>query len=112
MSSWFARLIEVGGGDANYGVSQLATDMLDAGFADIQASAYWPLEGQQKVVNMLQIALSNEMKQNLIDLEIATEKEIDEIVFELARPVRDYVISASMAAQVMGRKPDSELAAK
>jgi hypothetical protein len=98
-------VIEIGGGDPNYGVNQLATDVLEAGFADIQASAFWPLEDQQKVVDMLRIALSREMRQNLVDLRVATEKEVDDVVSELAKPDRDYVISASMAAQIVGRKP-------
>ncbi len=104
---WFARLIEIGGGDPNYGIDQMASDVLGAGFVDIRASAYWPVEDQQKLVDMLRIALSQEMKQNLVDLGVATETEVDEVVRELAKPNRDYVISASMAAQITGRKVSS-----
>jgi len=105
LASWFARLIEAGGGDPNYGVNRLMSDVLEAGFQDIQASAYWPLEDQQKVVDVLRIALSREMKQNLLSLGIATEKAVDKVVHELAKVDRDYVISASMAVQITGRKP-------
>ena len=104
LGSWFAGLVELGGGNPNYGVDQMASDVLGAGFVDIQASAYWPVEDQQKVVDMLRIALSREMKQNLVDLGVATEKDVDEVVSELARPDRNYVISASMAVQIIGRK--------
>lgn len=107
MTSWFARLIEIGGGDPNYGLNQLAKDVLEAGFADVQATAFWPVEDQQKVVDMLRISLFKEMKQNLVDLGVATEREVDDVVSELAKPERDYVISASMAAQIVGRKPRS-----
>lgn len=105
MGAWFSRLIELGGGDPNYGVSRLASDMLDAGFTDLQATAHWPLEDQQKVVDTLRIALSREMKQNLVGLGITTEEAVDDVVSELAMQTRDYRISASMAAQIIGRKP-------
>lgn len=105
MTSWFSRLIEIGGGNPNYGTTQLAKDVLEAGFADLQATAFWPVEDQQKVVDMLRISLFREMKQNLVDLGVAKEKEVDDVVSRLAKPDRDYVISASMAAQIVGRKP-------
>lgn len=104
MGSWFSRLIEIGGGDPNYGVSQMASDVLAAGFTDLRASAYWPVEDQQKLVDMLRLALSREMKQNLLDHGVATGQEVDAVVSQLAKADRDYLISASMAAQITGRK--------
>jgi ubiquinone/menaquinone biosynthesis C-methylase UbiE len=105
MAAWFAKLIEAGGGNSNYGIEQMASDMLTAGFEDLRASAYWPIQDQPKIIEMLRLGLSQEMKQNLVRLEVATETEVDAVISELAAPEPDYVISAAMAAQIVGRKP-------
>lgn len=83
----------------------MASDMLTAGFEDLRASAYWPIQDQPKIIEMLRLGLSQEMKQNLVRLEVATETEVDAVISELAAPEPDYVISAAMAAQIVGRKP-------
>lgn len=104
MSTWFARLIEAGGGDPDYGLKRLPTDMLDAGLGDLSATAYWPMEDQQKLVDMLRIALSQEMKNNLVRLGLTTAAEVDDVISQLAKPDRDYIISAAVVLQVLGHK--------
>ena len=105
MSEWFAKLIEAGGGHANYGTERMASDMLTAGFRDLNVSAYWPFQNQSKITEMLRLALSPEMKQNLVALEIATAQEVDRVLSAMVAPEADYAISTSMAAQVIGRRP-------
>ena len=104
MLAWFTALIEAGGGNANYGTSQLASDLLAAGFNILGASAYWPIENQSKIAKMLLLVLSREMKQSIIELQLATEEEVGSVISELNAPERNYVISPSMAAQVIARK--------
>ena len=105
MCAWFARLIEAGGGHANYGIERMPTDMLMAGFENLKATAYWPLEDQPKIIEMLRLALSREMKQNLVRLKIATEEEVDTVLSVMVAERAKYVISPSMVAQIVGRKP-------
>ena len=105
MGKWFAALIESGGGNANYGLDKLPSDMLSAGFEKLHVSGFWPVEDQAKIVELLRLALSKEMKQNLVALGIATEGEVDAVVAAMETPERDFVISASAAVQVIGYKP-------
>ena len=105
MAGWFSKLIEAGGGNPNYGIAQLPSDMLTAGFVDLKATAYWPVEDQTKIRDVLRLALSREMKQNIVGLGLATAEDVDAVVAALGRPAVDDVISASMAVQIIGRKP-------
>lgn len=107
MKQWFAKLIEAGGGNPEYGSAQLATDLHQAGFAIENASAFWPVQEQALIKRMLAIALSNEMKQNLASLNLATEEEVDKVVAHLEADQESSFISPTMAAQLVGRKPVS-----
>lgn len=105
MKTWFTKLIEAGGGNAEYGGAQLARDMRKAGFSIENASAFWPLREQGVIKRMLAIALANEMKQNLVGLKLATEDEVDAVVARLKAEDDGVYISPTMAAQVLARKP-------
>lgn len=105
MSGWFAKLIEAGGGNPNYGIAQMPSDILAAGFVDLKATAYWPVEDQSKITDVMQLVLSREMKQNIVGLGIATAESVDAVFGAMDRSETDYVISAAMAAQIIGRKP-------
>ncbi len=105
MAGWFARLIEAGGGAASYGLDRLPSDMLTAGFEDLHVTARCPVEGQAKIVEMLRLALSREMRDALIDHQIAAAADIDAAIAAMHASGGDFLISASMVAQVIGRKP-------
>lgn len=105
MTGWFARLIETGGGIASYGLDRMPSDMLAAGFEDLHVTACWPIEDQAKIVEMLRLALSREMRDTLIHHQIAAADDIDAAVAAMHAPGGDFLISASMVAQVIGRKP-------
>ncbi|MEM6461758.1 MAG: class I SAM-dependent methyltransferase [Pseudomonadota bacterium] len=102
--AWFTKLIETGGGDPDYGHNGLPSDLLDAGFTDLDVSAFWPFEDQQKIVDMLRIALSSEMKETIVSMGLAAEEVVEAVIAELAMPQRDYRISPSMCVQVVGWK--------
>ncbi len=104
MADWFSQLIEIGGGNPNYGIDQMPSDVLNAGFKDLVVTAFWPFEDQQKVVDMVRIAVSEEMRPNILKHGIATAEQVDALVSELAVEERDYAISPSIAAQVTARK--------
>ena len=105
LGTWFARLIEAGGGNPNYGTEQLTGDLLNAGFNVLSATAVWPLEDQAKIIEMLRLALSREMTQVLLDQKIASAEAIAGAIEALSRAEPNYVISPAVAAQVIGRKP-------
>ena len=105
LTGWFARLIEAGGGVASYGIEQMPSDMLSAGFEDLHVSACCPVEDQARIVEMLRLGLSREMRDNLIDRKIAAADDIDAAVTAMHVPGGDFLISSSMVAQVIGRKP-------
>jgi len=105
LTGWFARLIEAGGGMANYGLDRMPSDMLAAGFEDLHVTAYCPVEDQAKIVEMLRLALSREMRETLIDHQIAAADDIDAAVAAMHAPGGNFLISAAMVAQVTGRKP-------
>lgn len=104
MCEWFAGLIDRGGGNADYGVRRLVPDMLAAGFADIRATAHWPLQDQTSIVDMLRLALSREMKRNIVSLGMASDEEVDAVIAMLDAPKRTYTISPSVVAQATGKK--------
>jgi hypothetical protein len=103
---WFAKIIEIGGGNPSYGLDKMPSDMLDAGFKDLKITAYVPVEDQNKIVEMLRLAMSNEMKKSLIEYNIASANEIDANVNEMKRQPKDSFISSSMAIQITGLKRD------
>jgi ubiquinone/menaquinone biosynthesis C-methylase UbiE len=105
LTGWFARLIEAGGGMASYGLDRMASDMLTAGFEDLHVTACCPIEDQAKIVEMLRLALSREMRDTLIHHQIAAADDIDAAVAAMHAPGGNFLISASMVAQVIGRKP-------
>jgi ubiquinone/menaquinone biosynthesis C-methylase UbiE len=105
LTGWFARLIEAGGGMASYGLDRMPWDMLTAGFQDLHVTAYCPIEDQAKIVEMLRLALSREMRDTLIEHQIAAADDIDAALAAMHAPGGDFLISASMVAQVIGRKP-------
>jgi hypothetical protein len=65
---------------ANYGLDRMPSDMLAAGFEDLHVIAYCPVEDQAKIVEMLRLALSREMRETLIDHQIAAADDIDAAV--------------------------------
>ncbi len=104
MTGWFAGLIKAGGGNPNYGLDAMPADMIAAGFTGLDVSAYWPFEDQQKVVDTLRIALTREMKQAIVGLNLASGEDVDDVASNLAMTKRDYRISASAAIQITGKK--------
>ena len=105
LTGWFARLIEAGGGMASYGLDRLPPDMLAAGFEALHVTACCPIEDQARIVEMLRLALSREMRDPLIEHQIATADDIDAAVAAMSAPIGDYLISAAMVVQAIGRKP-------
>ncbi len=105
LTGWFARLIEAGGGFANYGLERMPSDMIAAGFEDMNVTARCPVEDQARIVEMLRLALSREMRDALIDHEIAGGREIDAAICAMHARGNVFLISTSMVAQVIGRKP-------
>jgi ubiquinone/menaquinone biosynthesis C-methylase UbiE len=104
IATWFAKLIEMGGGDPNYGLEKLPSDMLQAGFQDLKVTAQCPVRDQAKIAEMLRLALANEMRKTLVDAKLATEKEIDDDIAEMMSLPEDKYISVCMVAQVSGAK--------
>lgn len=105
LTGWFARLIEAGGGSANYGLERMASDMIFAGFEDLHVTARCPIENQASIVEMLRLALSREMRDALIDHEIADPQDIDAAISAMHAPGNDFLVSSSMVAQVIGSRP-------
>jgi ubiquinone/menaquinone biosynthesis C-methylase UbiE len=104
IATWFARLIEMSGGDPNYGLEKLPSDMLEAGFKDLKATAQCPVRDQAQIAEMLRLALANEMRKALIDGKLATNEEIDADVAEMMSLPEDAYISVCMVAQVSGSR--------
>ncbi len=107
LKAWFTALIEHGGGNPNYGLDQLPSDMISAGFENLHVNGFWPMQDQAEVVAMLRLALSNEMRPNLVALGVATDDEIDAVVAAAQVPGKDFVVSAAAAIQVVGYKPSA-----
>jgi len=105
LTRWFAGLIEAGGGAASYGLERMPSDILSAGFENLTVTAHCPIEDQDKILEMLRLALSKEMRDNLINLSIASAEEVDAVAAAMQALSGDVLISASMVAQVTGRKP-------
>ena len=101
---WFARLIEIGGGNPNYGLDKMPSDMFDAGFTDLNITAYLPVRDQSKIVKMLRLAMTHEMKKSLIEYGIATADEIDSSIEEMMKQPKDSFISSSINIQITGVK--------
>ncbi|MEM1208852.1 MAG: methyltransferase domain-containing protein [Planctomycetota bacterium] len=99
---WFERLVELSGGDPNYGRHGLPSHMLDAGFQDLTATAFTPIQDQAKIVEMLRLAVSNEFRHAIVDAKIATEQEVDACVDSMSRADPAAVISTATAFQVTG----------
>ena len=104
IATWFARLIEMGGGDPNYGLEKLPSDMLEAGFKDLKVTAQCLVRDQTKIADMLRLALGNEMRKALVDAKLATDKEIDDDIAEMMRLPEDKYVSVCMVVQVSGSK--------
>jgi len=81
--------------------------MLTAGFELRSANAYWPIDNQSKIIEMIRLAVSREMKPNLIRSGIATVSEIDAVLSAMAARQDDVVISPPPAIQIIGYKPRS-----
>ena len=105
INRWYANLVESGGGDPEYGLRRLPSDMLTAGFKVHNAGAYWPIDDQPKIIEMIRLAVSLEMKPNLVKLGIATESEVDAVVSAMAALDDNVVISPPPAIQIVGYKP-------
>ncbi|MEM7123005.1 MAG: class I SAM-dependent methyltransferase [Pseudomonadota bacterium] len=105
LEAWFTALIEHGGGHPNYGLEQLPSDMITAGFENLHVNGFWPMQDQEEVVAMLRLALSNEMRPNLVALGVATDAEIDAVLAAAQAPGKDFIVSAAAAIQVVGYKP-------
>ena len=104
IATWFAGLIEMSGGNPDYGLAQLPSDMLEAGFKDLKVTAQCPVRDQLKIAEMLRLALANEMRKALVDAKLATEKEVDDDIAEMVRLPEDKYISVCMVVQVSGSK--------
>lgn len=102
VTAWFKKLIEIGGGNPNYGLDKLPSDMLDAGFQDLSITAHTPVRDQAKIIEMLRLSLSKEMKEYLIDNDIASASEIDADVAAMGQQPKDSLISSSTVYQVTG----------
>ena len=96
ITHWFTKLIEAGGVDANYGLDRMPSDMLRAGFKDLTVTASCPIEDQGKIVEMLRLALSKEMRENLLALNIAQAEDIDAAVAAMHAPGGNFLISSAM----------------
>lgn len=107
LQEWFTALIEHGGGNANYGLEQLPSDMISAGFENLTVSGFWPMQDQKEVVEMIRLAVSNEMRPTLIALGLATDDDVDAVVEAAKAPGIDFVVSAAAAIQVVGYKPSA-----
>ncbi|MEM0967294.1 MAG: methyltransferase domain-containing protein [Verrucomicrobiota bacterium] len=105
MASWFVQLADLNGGDADYGSTQLARDMRKAGFSIENVGSFVPVKNEPKMRQMLAMLLSNEMRDDLTKLSIATGEEIDRVVARMKSTEDSSQISAVMASQVIGRKP-------
>jgi len=101
---WFASLIEIGGGNPNYGLDQMPSDMLDAGFGNLNITAYTPVKNQKPIVEMLRLAISHEMRKSLMEYKIADADEIDASVDEMTKHPKDSFISSSTVIQITGVK--------
>jgi ubiquinone/menaquinone biosynthesis C-methylase UbiE len=99
---WFARLIALNGGDPNYGRNGLPSHMLDAGFTDLTVTSFVPVADQPTIIEMLSLALSNEMKKAIVDNGLATADEVDAVVSELRSIDSGTLISVAPAYQVTG----------
>jgi ubiquinone/menaquinone biosynthesis C-methylase UbiE len=104
IATWFARLIEMGGGNPDYGLAQLPSDMLEAGFKDLKVTAQCPVRDQSKIAEMLRLALANEMRKALVDAKLTTAEAIDADVAEAMSLSEDTCISVCMVVQVSGSK--------
>jgi len=105
INRWYCGLVERSGGDPEYGLKRLPSDMLEAGFKIVQAGAYWPIDDQPKIIEMIRLAVSREMKPNLIKLGIAKETEIDAAVAALVASDDNVVISPPPTIQLIAYKP-------
>jgi SAM-dependent methyltransferase len=105
INGWYVGLVERGGGDPEYGLNRLPSDMLEAGFKVIRAGAYWPIDDQSKIIEMIQLTVSREMKPNLIRLGLAKETEVDAVVTALIASDDKVLISPPPAIQLIGHKP-------
>jgi SAM-dependent methyltransferase len=104
INRWYPGLVECGGGDPEYGLNRLPSDMLTAGFELLSATAYWPIDDQPKILEMIRLAVSREMKPNLVKFGIAKESEVDAVVSAMAALEDDVVISPPPAIQIIGCK--------
>jgi len=104
LTGWFAALISAGGGDPNYGIEQMPSNLLDAGFTELVISGVVPTQQQSHILEMLRLAMSQEMKQYIVDLGIAKADEIAAAIGGMATLDAGSMISSSMVIQVLCRK--------
>jgi hypothetical protein len=79
--------------------------VLAAGFTDARATAHWPLEQQSTIAEMVALAISREMKSNIVKLGLASKEEVDAVAGALEARKRDFTISPAMVAEVIGTRP-------
>ncbi len=103
--SWRLKLVEVGGGNPNYAIAELAEHMKAAGFTDVENLVSKSNCDPIKVNEMNYLGLRHEMRQKLIDLGIATEEEIGTILHSMRTNPPDKSLSTFTMFQTLGRKP-------
>lgn len=105
VSEWLEALVEKGGGQRSYGQKHLTSDVMSAGFKDVEARVFIPTLNQTVLREMIAIAVRDEFTPPLIAHGLATQQEVDDIVAKLFHQDPGELVSALGAFQVLGRKP-------
>ena len=103
---WLESLVEIGGGQRGYGQKQLPSDVINAGFQDIEARVFIPTLNQSMLREMTAIAVRDEFASPLIEHGLATKSEVNDVVEKLLQNNPNELVSALGAFQVSGRKPE------
>ncbi|MEM1129566.1 MAG: methyltransferase domain-containing protein [Pseudomonadota bacterium] len=106
VSDWLEALVEIGGGQRNYGRNQLVSDVMTAGFQEVEARVSMPTLNQPVLREMIAVAVRDEFAAPLIAHGVATQELIDGVVQKLLREDSTELVSGLGAFQVSGRKPE------
>ena len=102
---WFAQMCELAGGNPVYGIDALPADMLHAGFMDLKVTAEWPRFDREKTMEMLRLALANEMADAIVQYGLGTREEVDAAIAGITDPDPGIYLALPPMAQVSGCKP-------
>ncbi|MEM9243338.1 MAG: class I SAM-dependent methyltransferase [Pseudomonadota bacterium] len=100
---WFGKLIKSGDGNPNYGLEQFPSDILSAGFDILEATIRFPND-KQKFIDLVKLALANEMREPLIKLSIATTDQVDACLERMNKTPSESYISSSAVAQIVATR--------